>query len=353
MIGLKSELLFPQIPDGLHHQSGAHEQREGQRKLSHHQRISQSQSAARFSASAAFLQGFLQRHFARSQRWRKTKEHSRNDRNPRGEQQHMPVQFESAACLRRHQAPKQIPAHFSYPQSQQSACSRQQQALGQQLRCDLPGGGTQGQPHRHFSSPSGRSRQQKVGQVRARNQQHKDRSHLQHQQPAPGIPCVIFLERHHHGTELCIRLRVLFLQVSGNAFHVLLRLLLCHTRLQPRDYCQEMGLPPRPLLRRETRRHPVVAVLPVAEKEILGHHANYFCLHSVQQDCPPDECLVTPEASPPHAITQHYYGTPCFVLFRRKRAAYGRLHTQHIKKVRCDLLAGELFRLAVPRQASG
>src|SRR5260370_5788208 len=62
VIGLKSELLFPQIPDGLDHQPGAHQQSESQRKLPDHERIPQPQSAARFSASASFLERLLQRH---------------------------------------------------------------------------------------------------------------------------------------------------------------------------------------------------------------------------------------------------------------------------------------------------
>jgi hypothetical protein len=36
MIGLKSEFLFTQIPDGLNHQPGAHQQGEGQRELPHY-----------------------------------------------------------------------------------------------------------------------------------------------------------------------------------------------------------------------------------------------------------------------------------------------------------------------------
>src|SRR5260370_28735571 len=85
MIGLKSELLFPQIPDGLDHQPSAHHQSESQRKLPDHERIPQPQSPARFSASASFLERLLQRHAAASQRRRQAKQYSRRNRYSGGE----------------------------------------------------------------------------------------------------------------------------------------------------------------------------------------------------------------------------------------------------------------------------
>ncbi len=81
MIGLKSQFLLSQIPDGLDHHSGAYQQSKGQRKLAHHQRIPQTQSAARFSPAASVLKRLLQGHARGPQRRCETKQHSRHNRD--------------------------------------------------------------------------------------------------------------------------------------------------------------------------------------------------------------------------------------------------------------------------------
>ncbi len=82
-------------------------------------------------------------------------------------------------------------------------------------------------------------------------------------------------------------------------FHVLLRLPSRYAGLKPRDYGQEMRLPACPLFGRERHRHPVIAVLPVLEEEILRHYADYFRLHSVHQNRSPDDRLIAAKAPPP------------------------------------------------------
>src|SRR6266478_1538430 len=112
-----------------------------------------------------------------------------------------------------------------------------------------------------------------------------------------------------------------------------------------------MGLPPRPLLWRKCRRHPIVAVLPVQEEKSTRHDSDHLGLDSIQEYGPSHQGRIRTVPPLPKVMAEHNHWALCFVLFLRERSSHGRLNAQNVKKVRCHLSPGKLLRLPVPCQA--
>src|SRR5713226_105954 len=112
-----------------------------------------------------------------------------------------------------------------------------------------------------------------------------------------------------------------------------------------------MGLPPRPLLRRKGRRHPVVAVLPVQEEKSTRHASDHLGLDSIQKDGPANQGHIPAISRLPEVMAEHNHWALCLVLCLCKRSSHRGLNAQNVKKVWCHLSPGKLFRLPVSRQA--
>src|SRR5580692_11902654 len=166
MIRAKTKIDAPQIPQGLDHQSRAHQKRKSHRELRHDQSVSQTRAASRFAGSPAFLKRFLERNIRRPQRRHHAKKYTRQNRDGRRKQQHRRVQRKAfSSNLRRNEVFKYAPAKPANEQPRPSSTGGKQQAFRNELRSDLPPARAQSDAHRNFAASSSCARQEKIRQI--------------------------------------------------------------------------------------------------------------------------------------------------------------------------------------------
>ena len=353
MIGSESQVLFSQVPNRLDHQSGANQQSEGQTELPHDKSVAQLQAAPGFSGARAFFQRVLQRNIRSAHGRRESEQHTRSHRDACCEKQYLPIDLKSClADLRRHQRFKGAPGGLPDGQSQCSSGGGQEQAFRQQLPRDLSPRCTECDSHCHLAPSACRPRQQQIGHVRARNQQHEYRSHLKHQQAILRVAGKIFLQGHDGCPNSRICLRILSLQPRRNRVHFCLRLFSRYPRLQARHHIEKVIVALRPAFRSEIERHPVVHVFFAKEKS-SGHDSQDFGLHIVQQNRPPDNGPVSPEPPLPQTVAEQDNLLFCLVFLRGEDTPNRRPRAEHIKKIGRESLPVELFRRTVACQAHG
>src|SRR5882724_2637411 len=95
-----------------------------------------------------------------------------------------------------------------------------------------------------------------------------------------------------------------------------------------------MRLPPRPLLRRKCRWHPVVAVLPVQEEKSTRHDSGHLGLDSVQKDRPANQGHIRAIPPLPKVMAEHNHWALGLVLFLRER----RRRTRHKAQWLCSAI---------------
>ena len=136
-------------------------------------------------AAAVLLDGLHRRDARRAKRRRRAEEQRRHDGDGARERQHPPVEREieeHGVGLRRQLAHEELAAPARDQQPERGADRRQQEAFRQQLTHQPPPRRAERQAHAPLVTPRGRARQQQVGDVGARDQQHeRDHDHDRHE----------------------------------------------------------------------------------------------------------------------------------------------------------------------------
>ena len=127
-----------------------------------------------------------------------------------------------------------------------------------------------------------------------------------------------------------------------------------HAGLQPRDPHQKAAAVPDLILRQAAEqrdpRDPDIHVV-VRNREIAGRDADHRVWRLRQRDGFPEESRIGREAPFPQALAdQRDRLAARFPFGGPKCAAGGRLHPEHVEKIRRDTQPGELHRIARSRQ---
>src|SRR5882724_290139 len=201
-----------------------------------------------------------------------------------------------------------------------------------------------------FAAATRRTREEEIGQIRARNQQDENRRDLQHPQTTLRLAGKIFAQRHDLGSYFRIRVRILALQILSDSVHVFTRKFGSHAGLEPRDYCQIVGVPVGPLLGGKRKRRPVVDVA-FAEEKIARHDADDGSGDAVEKyTATNDGGIVAKTALPKRVADYRNFGAGLVFLGGERTAEHG-LHAEHVEEIGRNFLAGKLLGLAVAGQA--
>ncbi len=182
---LESRRYPRQRAETAQQQSGADQQHQCQRDLRDHQRRPHAAMAdAARSTPALFVERFPDiesgglpgRHGAEDQ--------AGDHREREGEQHHRPVDGNAVRARQRRDRRGRQERHQPHRQQQsaQPASAGEHQAFDHQLPDDARATGADRQPDGHFLLPADRAREQQVGHIGARDQQHQRHGAEQHQQ---------------------------------------------------------------------------------------------------------------------------------------------------------------------------
>jgi hypothetical protein len=109
------------------------------------------------------------------------------------------------------------------------------QALGEQLAHQPRAAGAERRPDADFALPCGGAREQEIGDIDARDEQHQQHGADQHEQRRPNLADHQLLQRKdHHGTG-GIALRLFFLQLGVDPAHLAVGLIERDAVAQPPD----------------------------------------------------------------------------------------------------------------------
>ena len=161
-----------------HHESGARQEDQRQDHFDNDEGARPAAGAhpAASAAAASLFQDLVHVGFGDMQRRREPEEHSGPEADGGKEREHdlvhrerHPVRLADAGGghIEQSHAPRR------QAETQNAAQDREQHALDEQLPDDAPAAGAQGDTHRDFARSLGGTRQQQIGHVRARDQQHE------------------------------------------------------------------------------------------------------------------------------------------------------------------------------------
>ena len=177
------------------------------------------------------------------------------------------------------------------------------QILGQHLPGDPPAARAERRANGQLARTARRPRQQQVGEVRTRDQQHQSHGCHEENQRHPYITDDPVLHRPEADTHLGVGVRVFLLEVRGNALQIVLGLRDRHAGSQASDRTQVV----RPSLREEGRvdrlGRPQLDAR-IRETEGRRHHANHSVGERVDLDVTPDDRGIGGEASLPQCMTE-------------------------------------------------
>jgi len=130
---------------------------------------------------------------------RESERQSGERRHAKRERQHPDIDLDSVhgRQARAAQTRKRRDSPERQQQSEAAAGQREQHTLREQLANDPPSPGPERGANGHFLLPRIRAREQKVGHVGARNEQHKPNRPQQHQKRLPYMTDDLFVQRNH------------------------------------------------------------------------------------------------------------------------------------------------------------
>ena len=246
----------------------------------------------------------------------------------------------------RHADPKGTQAEPRESEGRRHRHEREQRALGQQLADDAEAAGAEGEPDGDLPPPLRCAREQKVGDVRAGDQQHDERRRLPEREQRPGA----FVEhaaeeREHAHAVVAVRVRIVTREPRGEHRHFRLRVLERRAGPQVADDREVSQVAARRHLRIERDGGPDFGAL--GEGESRRHHADDDVRLAVDDDRTPHDRAVGIEAPLPQRVAQdHDVVPPERFIVPNERAAEGRLRAQRFEEAARDLEAGNPLRLA-------
>ena len=191
-----------------------------------------------------------------------------------------------------------------HQQSEHTAQRRHESALDQQLTHDARAAGTDSGAHCHLAPAAGSARQQQVGDIRARDQQHAADGSEQHKQHEPDAGRLPLLQPDDRDAGLCVRVGVAQFERAREHVHACLRLLARDTVSQSRHHAQHDGA--------ARRRHHVQPDRPPQLRrpddrwnEPGRHHADDGVRLVAEHDDAPDDGGVRRKALPPDDVGEN------------------------------------------------
>ena len=236
---------------------------------------------------------------------------------------------------------------------------RQEHALGQQLSGEAAAAGAERRPHRQFLLPRQRPRQQQVGDVGARDQQHESHRRAQHDERETDTPDCLLLQRQHAKRQSAvggIEIRMVPPQVRGESLELGSRLLDRRARRQRREDVVVLAVSDPRRVGRQRQRQQDLRLLDDAERrhdlarELEGgrQHPDHFVRLTVQRQRAADGVGAAAVAAHPRAVRQQ-----CLAARARRVVGGGeegadeRLRAEHCQQVRGDADRPYPLRLAV------
>ena len=225
-------------------QRGAHEQHDRQRRFDDHERRTDPLVTHTGAGAAA---GLLERRdeigLGGVQRRKQTEHDSRQNRERHREDHDAPVErrnHDPAAIGRRdarnvagHQQQQTANARCAKGEAEHASRAGQQHALGQQLTDNASATGADRGSDRELALPARRSREQQVGHVAARDQQHQRDRAEQHQQRRSHVARRRLAHRHDGDAFLLVHpLRVQLAKIFAADFHLCPRRVHADARFQ-------------------------------------------------------------------------------------------------------------------------
>src|SRR5262249_6823257 len=231
-------------------------------------------------------------------------------------------------------------------QAEHRAEQREQNTLGKQLRNDSRAAGTHDRPDRQLLLAPGDTRELNVGDVGARDQQHKsDSSHQQQRELASQIARRVFADGQHAKLPVLVKI--------GEHFGLTLadRLHLCADGGERDTGLQSAYAPDVPyvahgaMFRIDDQRHP--SFDGHRKVEALGHYANDRETLAINFDVLAENVGIGGKASLPQAVAQDdFLIFARFFFLGKERAAEFRLHADQAEEIGSHVEALNLLRLA-------
>ena len=196
---------------------------------------------------------------------------------------------------------------IAMPRPMTPPAAAEQQALDQQLPHDAPARGAHRVAHRDLARPRRRARQQQVGDVGARDQQHEaDRAHQRQEHDADRAGVEAFVERLDDADgELLVAGRMRRGQALDDAVELGLRL---RRRTTPgfrrREHGEVADVAALLLLRRRDGRHPQLGV--GRELDAGRHHADDRRRLAVDADGQAEHAAIAAVARLPEGVAEDH-----------------------------------------------
>ena len=222
----------------------------------------------------------------------------------------------------RHEQQQSADTPGTQRKTEQSAAPRQQDALGEQLSDDTPTVGADGGADRQFALPSCRPGEQKVGDVRAGDQQHECDRSKQNQQGRPHVAgCRVPHGNNGDALSLIHPFRVRLAKLLAENLHLRLRRRDRDTGFQPSRHVQVVALVGTVRVRLQGK--PDVRFR--FRMEAVWQDADDRVRHAVQENGAPQDLATGAEAGLPQAVADHGHGRTVRKVFflRERRPANG------------------------------
>jgi hypothetical protein len=352
---IQSEIELLQRPQGSQHQAGTDEQHHGERHFDDDECVAEAAAAAaRRRVRAAFLHRIGDAGPEQANRWCQAERDSRGNRDQRGKNQNAGVHRRRGDARNARRVPRRQRPHTERGQQQagNGADAGKHEAFGHQLTDDSSCPGAERTAHGHLALTRLGTREQQIGDVRARDQQQKaDGAEKQPDRPADGADDFL-TQRQHHGVELHLaRVQSAVRPRLRERVEIIPRLIDRYAGLEPRRRIVAVvamigaRLVPSSGSPQRARR----GILEVGRQDELGRHdADDLVRHAVDLNRPPDHPRVAGVPPLPEAVPEnHEVRAVRHVLFGREQPSTDRRHTEHRKQVRGHRRRGEALRLSV------
>ena len=197
---IESRINGREVVDRLDHQARTNHEHHGQRDFGDDEAAADVvPRPAGGAARATFLERERQTLDPGMHQRRETKDQTGDDRHAEreGQDRRIDGHFGGARQAARINAQQSVDTNAREKQSEETADNREQHPLGHELPQQPAAPGTQRGPHRELAMARLRAREQQVGEIRARDQQHESNRGLQHPDRAAGAADDLLLHGIH------------------------------------------------------------------------------------------------------------------------------------------------------------
>ncbi len=243
----------------------------------------------------------------RPERGRDPEEESRPDRNPGCVGKRHPIESQEFDPRKVRREERSQPAHPDEreQQSDPAANRRQQQTLRQHLANQTPAGRAERRAHRQLPIPAGGPRQQQVGDIGARNQQHeRHRNHGDESGPLRGVVDDLVGQLGHPRAHPRVGRGMVHGQPRRDPADFGVGLFERRARRQPPQHQEGTGSPRGRRIGGERKEQIHLAL--ALEPELGRQDAHHRVRESVEQNGPAHHRGVAIEAMGPEPMRQHH-----------------------------------------------